>query len=128
LTEIRRLYVQNGNVIQNAVAQASAGPVAGNSSITDTFCATVDSAGFAPRGGLKTMGDALARGMVLVFSIWNDNSQFMNWLDSGNAGPCNSTEGNPKIIQANDPGAHVTFSNIKWGDLGTTYPGRRDHD
>jgi cellulase len=121
LTEIRRLYVQNGKVIQNAVAQVSAGAVAGNSSITDRFCASVDS-GFATRGGLETMGDALRRGMVLVFSIWNDNDQFMNWLDSGNAGPCNSTEGNPAIIEAQHPDTYVTFSNIKWGDLGSTYP------
>ena len=66
------------------------------------------------------MGEALGRGMVLVFSIWNDDSQFMNWLDSGNAGPCSSSAGNPSLIQQQDPNTDVTFSNIKWGDIGTT--------
>ncbi|KAL1965867.1 hypothetical protein VTN77DRAFT_5000 [Rasamsonia byssochlamydoides] len=115
LTEIRRLYVQDGNVIPNAVAQGS-----GVDSITTSYCSQVDSY-FAPLGGLQQIGEALGRGMVLVFSIWNDPGQFMNWLDSGNAGPCNSTEGNPAIIEAQDPGTAVTFSNIKWGDIGSTF-------
>ncbi|UKZ82252.1 endoglucanase 1 [Trichoderma virens FT-333] len=71
-------------------------------------------------GGLTTMGQALARGMVLVFSIWNDNGGNMNWLDSGNNGPCSSTEGNPANIVANNPTTHVIFSNIRWGDIGST--------
>ncbi|KAH8703552.1 putative endo-beta-1,4-glucanase celB [Talaromyces proteolyticus] len=122
LSEIRRLYVQNGTVIQNAVATVA--PFVGTDSITDKYCANADS-GFASRGGLKTSGEALDRGMTLVFSIWNDNSQFMNWLDSGNAGPCNSTEGNPSIIEQTAPYTSVTFSNIKWGDIGSTYKSTR---
>lgn len=59
--------------------------------------------------------------MVLAFSIWNDNSQFMNWLDSGSNGPCNSTAGNPSAIQQSTPDTHVVFSNIKWGDIGSTF-------
>ncbi|KAK6532086.1 endoglucanase 1 [Orbilia ellipsospora] len=66
------------------------------------------------------MGQALARGMVLIFSIWNDAGQNMNWLDSGSSGPCSSTEGNPSTILANNPGTHVIFSNIRWGDIGST--------
>jgi len=45
----------------------------------------------------------------------------MDWLDEGTAGPCNATQGNPAIIEAEDPGTSVTFSNVKWGDIGTTY-------
>lgn len=66
------------------------------------------------------MGRALARGMVLTFSIWNDDGEFMNWLDSGDSGPCNATEGDPKIIQQTTPDTDVTFSKIRWGDIGTT--------
>jgi cellulase len=55
------------------------------------------------------MGDALERGMVLIFSIWNSAGDFMNWMDSGDAGPCNATEGDPKLILANQPDTHVTW-------------------
>lgn len=55
------------------------------------------------------MGEALERGMVLIFSIWNSAGDFMNWMDSGDAGPCNATEGDPKLILANQPDTHVTW-------------------
>jgi cellulase len=118
LSEIRRSYTQNGKVIANAVASSSTG-FAGDNSITEPFCAASDSEA-ATLGGLTTIGESLGRGMVLIFSIWNDNSQYMNWLDSGNSGPCSSSAGNPSTIEANDPGTSVTFSNIKWGDIGST--------
>ena len=117
LSEIRRFYVQNGKVIQNAVAEVSGSEV---DSINETLCANSASS-FQRLGGLKQMGNALRRGMVLIFSIWNDSDQFMSWLDSGDAGPCNSTEGNPDLIQAQHPETSVTFSNIRWGDIGSTY-------
>lgn len=53
------------------------------------------------------MGNALERGMVLIFSIWNSDGDFMNWMDSGDAGPCNATEGDPKLILANQPGKWI---------------------
>lgn len=118
LTEIRRQYKQNGKVIQNAVATASSGH-SGLSSITESYCTSSDSAA-AQLGALTTMGEALGRGMVLIFSIWNDAGGNMNWLDSGNAGPCNSTQGNPSIIESQYPNTAVTFSNVKWGDIGST--------
>lgn len=118
LSEIRRLYVQNGTIIQNAVATVS--PVSGNNSITAEYCSAEDSS-YSTWGGLPTSGEALGRGMTLVFSIWDDSSAFMNWLDSGSAGPCSSTEGNPSTIQEKAPNTSVTFSNIKWGDIGSTY-------
>jgi cellulase len=117
LAEIRRLYVQDGKVIQNAVVEAAGVEV---NSLTDGYCSSSASY-FQELGGLRQMGKALSRGMVLIFSIWNDPDTFMNWLDSGSAGPCNSTEGNPKLIQAQHPGTSVTFSNIRWGDIGSTY-------
>ncbi|KAL9048265.1 MAG: hypothetical protein Q9162_007801 [Coniocarpon cinnabarinum] len=117
LKEIRRLYVQNGKVIQNAAVPFNGATI---DSITDSYCQS-SSASFQQRGGLKQMGAALGRGMVLIFSLWNDNGGNMNWLDSGNAGPCSSSEGAPSLIQQKDPSTDVTFSNIKWGDIGTTY-------
>jgi cellulase len=117
LSEIRRLYVQNGKVIQNVVVNVSGSEI---DSITDGYCAESASV-FQEKGGLKQMGKAIGRGMVLIFSIWNDSGSFMNWLDSGSAGPCNSTEGNPALIQTQHPETSVTFSNIKWGDIGSTY-------
>jgi len=47
----------------------------------------------------------------------------MLWLDaaSKNAGPCNDTEGNPKNILQIEPEPEVTFSNVKWGEIGSTY-------
>ena len=117
LSQIRRLYVQSGQIIQNAVVEVSGTDI---DSITNGYCAETASY-FQQMGGLKQMGKALGRGMVLIFSIWNDSGAFMNWLDSGSSGPCNSTEGNPALIEAQHPGTSVTFSKIKWGDIGSTY-------
>ncbi|KAK3389438.1 putative endo-beta-1,4-glucanase celB [Podospora didyma] len=114
LVEIRRLYVQNGRVIENPEAVSGKGD-----SLTDAFCA--NSTAFASRGGMRAMGEALGRGMVLVFSIWNQPDGFMQWLDGGSNGPCNATEGDPNNIKASTPDTSVTFSNVKWGELGTTY-------
>lgn len=114
LVEIRRLYIQNGQIIQNAASST------GLDSITADWCTSSDSSA-ASLGGLTTMGEALGRGMTLVFSIWNDNSQFMNWLDSGSSGPCDASAGNPATIESTTPGTYTTWSNIRWGDIGSTY-------
>jgi len=71
-------------------------------------------------GGMKGMGDALKRGMVLAMSIWNDAAQNMAWLDQGANGPCGAGQGTPGNIQSQKPDTRVIFSNIRWGDIGTT--------
>lgn len=117
LEEIRRLYVQDGEIIQNAKVQFQKKSL---DSITNRLCkATADD--FTRLGGLAEMGEALGDGMVLIFAIWNDEGGYMNWLDSGDAGPCNMKEGNPDVIEKQNPGTSVIFSNIKWGDIGSTY-------
>lgn len=116
LSQIKRIYQQDGVTLPSAISAPS------GDSINATWCASVDGSA-AEFGNLVTMGEALERGMVLAFSIWNDNSQFMNWLDAGSNGPCSTTEGNPATIQASDPGTHVVFSNIAWGDIGSTTSG-----
>lgn len=40
-----------------------------------------DSNSFFLGGGMKNMGGALQRGMVLVLSLWDDNGAHMKWLD-----------------------------------------------
>ncbi|KFY79001.1 hypothetical protein V499_01951 [Pseudogymnoascus sp. VKM F-103] len=119
LTEIRRLYVQDGKVIQNAPINIE-GPAPGDS-MTDEFCVATGATAFNRLNGLEGMGGALSRGMVLIFSVWWDTSGFMNWLDSGNAGPCSATEGNPTEIVKVEPNPAVTFSNVKWGEIGSTF-------
>ncbi|KAJ7459816.1 Exoglucanase 1 [Mycena latifolia] len=139
LTEIRRLYVQNGKVIQNSNTNM-AGISPPVNSITDAFCnaqktATGDTNSFESRGGLTTMGAALQKGMVLALSIWDDHEADMLWLDSNyplNAsvtapgvarGPCSATSGDPKTVEATEGGDFVIFSNIKTGPIGSTFSG-----
>jgi cellulase len=109
LSQIIRYYIQNGVTVAS-----STGTKTGDI-ITASGCSSAS--GF---GGLDEMGKALGRGMVLTFSIWNDNGGFMNWLDSGSNGPCSSTSGNPATIITQNPTTHVVFSNIRWGDIGST--------
>ena len=119
LQEIRRVYIQDGKVIQNAAVNVTGLPDVNY--IDAEYCSTSASR-FVPLGGLPEMGAALHRGMVLIFSIWWDTGGFMNWLDNGSSGPCNATEGNPTVIEMVQPDPAVTFSNIKWGDIGSTNP------
>jgi len=118
LIDIKRFYRQEGKVIENAVATADSG-YEGLQSITDEYCDVKSTEGLR-LGGLDAQGRALERGSVLIFSIWNSDGDFMNWMDSGDAGPCNATEGNPELILANEPGTNVVFSQVKWGDIGST--------
>lgn len=116
LSEIRRVYQQGNLTVPSAISGGS------GDAINATWCAAVDGSA-TEFGNLDTMGQALGRGMVLAFSIWNDNSQFMDWLDEGNNGPCSSTAGNPALIEQNSPDTHVVFSSIRWGDIGSTTTG-----
>jgi cellulase len=75
-------------------------------------------------GATEAMGAAMTRGMVLAMSIWWDEGGNMQWLDGGNAGPCNATEGAPSEIRKIQPDPAVTFSNIKWGEIGSTFKGK----
>ncbi|KAK3349771.1 glycoside hydrolase family 7 protein [Lasiosphaeria hispida] len=100
LTTMTRKYIQNGRTINSG---------------TITNCGSEGST-----GGLTGMGESLGRGMVLAMSIWNDAAQNMAWLDSGANGPCTTGQGSPSNIQSQHPDTHVVFSNIRWGDIGST--------
>ena len=136
LTEIRRLYVQNGQVIQNSNTNIPG--MATFNSITDDFCnaqktAFGDTNSFESRGGLKVMGDSFDQGMVLVMSVWDDHAVNMLWLDSDyptdkdaatpgvSRGPCPTSSGVPTDVESQSPDATVVFSNIKFGPIGSTY-------
>lgn len=76
LFEIRRLYVQDGIVIQNSVFTNLPNEY---NSITDDFCNALKTAfgytnTFEPLGGLAAIGDALEAGLVLVMSLWDDST------------------------------------------------------
>jgi cellulose 1,4-beta-cellobiosidase len=135
VTEIRRFYVQNGKTIPNS--QSTIPGVTGNS-ITDSFCtaqktAFGDTNSYSAHGGMKNMDVGFDAGMVLVMSIWDDHAASMLWLDStypANAsatalgaarGSCATTSGMPTQVEAQSPNAQVIFSNIKFGDIGSTF-------
>lgn len=135
MSEIKRFYVQGGTVIPNS--QSSVTGVTGNS-ITDSFCAAQktafgDTNEFATKGGLATMSAALKKGMVLVMSIWDDHTAQMLWLDAPypptkqasapgvTRGTCSATSGAPTDVEKNSASASVTYSNIKWGPINSTF-------
>lgn len=82
LSEIKRLYVQNGKVIANAASTISG--VSG-SSITADYCTKQksvfgDEDSWGDHGGLSRMSDALAAPMVLVMSLWHDVSIYTSQI------------------------------------------------
>ena len=129
LTEIKRLYVQGGKVIPNTAETTNANvrniPGGYDGALSQDYCVARNTSDFLRLGGMQGMGQSLARGMVLIFSIWNSPGDFMKWLDGdeGRNGPCNATAGDPAGIVAANPDVSVTFSNIRWGDIGSTFNG-----
>ncbi|CAL5873532.1 uncharacterized protein PFLUO_LOCUS7812 [Penicillium psychrofluorescens] len=135
LSEINRIYVQNGVVIANSNSDVSG--VSGNS-ITSDFCTAQKTAFgdediFSQHGGMSGMSTALSGGMVLVMSLWDDYYADMLWLDSDyptNAtatdpgvarGTCSTSSGDPATVESQSGSANVVFSNIKVGPIGSTY-------
>lgn len=135
LVDIRRFYVQDGNVVPNS--NSSVAGVIGNS-INDGLCDSMKSAfndinDFKRKGGLRAMGEALKRGVVLVMSLWDDSLANMLWLDAAYPttsdpttpgvlrGPCKLTTGTTDYVRAKYPTAAVEYSQIKVGPIGTTH-------
>jgi len=136
LSEIVRVYVQDGNIIGHA--NSSIPSVTGHSSITDDFCDSQKSAfgdfnHHKAKGGLQSMGETLKRGMVLSLSVWDDASTQMKWLDSTfppnqkketlgvTRGPCNGSTSHPDYLHQHHQNAYVTYKNIKYGEIGSTF-------
>mmetsp|Transcript_43942 Transcript_43942/g.93432 ORF Transcript_43942/g.93432 Transcript_43942/m.93432 type:complete len:472 (+) Transcript_43942:70-1485(+) len=139
LVEIRRKYVQGGKVIENPAAVSGG---SGHVSISEDFCSAAkkdfgDVDAFSQQGGLKAMGDALEKGMVLVMSLWDDHAAHMLWLDSdyptdqpstkpGVArGTCATTSGDPDEVEKDHGDSSVAYCNLRVGDLDSTYDASR---
>lgn len=144
LAEIRRTYYQEdestGEMIEIATPPFE---LDGRTydSITDAMCTATESPSpqgfdslstFMDKGGLKEMGDSFSRGMTPVLSLWDDLTSDMLWLDGtaeangespskyGAArGPCS---GGIDRNSAEATNAYVKYSNIRYGDVGTTSP------
>ncbi|PKY02494.1 1,4-beta-D-glucan cellobiohydrolase B [Aspergillus campestris IBT 28561] len=134
LSEIKRFWVQNDKVVANAESNIEG--VKGNS-ITSEFCSAQKTAfgdddHFTEHGGLEGMGDGL-ESMVLIMSIWDDHYASMMWLDSTypedaeagrlgvGRGTCEPHAGDPEKVESASGDASVTFSNIKFGPIGSTF-------
>ena len=132
LVEIRRVYQQNGQTIQNGAVAFDG--VNAYDSITDGYCSNIkslfgDEQEMSEKGGVKAMGQAFDRGMVLVMSLWDDHFTNMHWLDAvfpdgsdssqpGNLrGPCDPNGGNPAELESSVPDSSVTFSAISVGPI-----------
>ncbi|KAJ1531121.1 hypothetical protein HK096_008141 [Nowakowskiella sp. JEL0078] len=135
LVEIRRKWIQNGVVYETPKSTFST--LSTFNSVTDAYCNAQktlfgDNNNFEAKGGLKAMGQAMDRGMVLVMSVWDDHDANMLWLDSSYPttksastpgvarGACATTSGVPADVEANQASSTVAYSNIKWGEIGST--------
>ncbi|KAK1216977.1 hypothetical protein PQX77_020381 [Marasmius sp. AFHP31] len=130
LSEIRRIYVQNGKVIQNAKTNVPG--MKSFDSISDAFCdaqktAFGDPNVFKGKGGLAAVGRAFERGMVLSMEIGHDVYTDLAWLNSNY--PPSRDPSAPGVARGpcpvqEDPSQRsptVVFSNIKVGPIGSTY-------
>lgn len=137
LVEIRRSFRQGGKLIPNP--KASILGKDGQNSVSDAFCGAQKTAfgdpnDFGKKGGLKAIGEALRRGMVITMSIWDDSAADMLWLDSSYPldrdpstpgvarGTCSKDVSSPEYVRAHFPDASVHFFNIAAGEIGTTGP------
>ena len=136
LVEIRRLYVQNGKVIQNSnsnlpgLAKYNSLSVDNCNAQKTLFGETND---FSTKGSFKAMEQAFNQGMVLVMSLWDDHDANMLWLDGAypldkeitapgvQRGPCSKDSGKPADMETTYASSSVTYSNIKIGSIGSTY-------
>jgi cellulose 1,4-beta-cellobiosidase len=133
LSEIKRFYVQDGTVIPNSESKIEG--VTGNS-VNQEFCAAQkeafgDENVFEQHGGFGAMAAGMEQGMVLVMSVWDDHYANMLWLDSTyptdgsgpgyDRGPCATDSGVPADVESESPDASVTFSNLKWGPINSTF-------
>ncbi|KAJ8489962.1 hypothetical protein ONZ45_g13373 [Pleurotus djamor] len=138
LVEIRRKYVQGGVVYENSYSTFT--ELSSFNSISDDLCVAQkdlfgDNHYYNLNGGTEKMGQSIDNGMVLIMSLWSDHAAHMLWLDSDypldkstalpgvSRGACPTTSGNPDDVVRDHANASVTFSNIKYGTLGSTFGG-----
>merc|ERR1711976_185235 len=135
LTEVKQFYTQNGKTIEHPNYTVNGNQ---HSDITDDYCKdwvaeTKDGTNFLEKGGLGAVEQAFEKSVVLVMSMWDDHYANMLWLDStypvdssdpGAArGPCPTSSGVPADVESQQADAHVIFSDIKVGPIGSTTSG-----
>ncbi|KAF9075141.1 cellulase CEL7A [Rhodocollybia butyracea] len=108
LSTIRRLYVQNGVIIQNSETKFPG--ITATNQMDATFCtqeaaALRESDTFDTKGGFDAMTSAMNTGMILAFSIWEESI----------------TSGVPAATEAELSLAKVVFSEIRVGTIGATF-------
>lgn len=124
-------YVQDGKEIHHPSYSYGAG----HNTDSDEFCAAHkqvfgDRNSFAEKGGMKAMGEAMDRGMVIVISLWDDIAVQMNWLDSHidncnlsepgcKRGPCDPAGGKPETLRQQHLDSSYIVTDLKWDDIGT---------
>jgi len=133
LKEIRRFYKQGSKIVQTPTVHVGSG--GSFNSISQEYCTAEnslfnDGTNFLQKGGMSSMDDAMEKGVVLVMSIWDDHDVNMLWLDStyptsgdkpGDArGTCATTSGVPATVEKQHADAKVTYSNIRFGEIGST--------
>ncbi|KAK8091431.1 Esterase/lipase/thioesterase [Apiospora hydei] len=135
LESISQYFIQDGARIDVPESKV----VDGGSVIDEAFCDAskelfADNLRYQELGGLAQMGDATGKGMVLTISIWDDLYSNMLWLD-GVVYPTDRNPGDPGVargecaLEGSEPAtvrqkfanAKVTYSNIKFGPIGSTY-------
>jgi len=137
LSEIRRFYIQDSNVIHSPPSTILGKD--DTDSITDGFCDAKkdlfgDENDYEELGGSKVMGESLDRGHVMIFSLWDDVEVNMNWLDSifpldkpasdpgVKRGECPGGESStPTYVRDNFPNGYVSFKNAAIGEIGSVH-------
>jgi len=135
--EIRRYYIQNGQVIHSPETTILGKD--DTDSITDDFCDAKkelfeDVNDYKELGGSKAMGESLDRGHVMIFSLWDDVEVNMNWLDSAfpldrpesdpgvKRGDCPGGQtSTPEYVRRNFPDGYVSFQNAAIGEIGSIH-------
>jgi len=135
LKEMRRFYIQDNKTVANPYPSYAVGKE--YDAISEDMC-HAQMTNFTDRydvfnksGGVKGMGEAMRREMALVFSLWDDHEVGMIWLDAADPypptkagalrGSCNQTSGNSSFVEKYHADAYVLFSDVRYGEIGTTY-------
>merc|ERR1711998_516273 len=132
LVEVKQFYTQDGQTVEHPAYTVNGNQ---HNTISDAFCAdwvatTQDGTNFLEKGGLDAVEKAIDAGVVLVMSLWDDHYANMLWLDStypvGSSDPgayrgaCSADSGVPADVEDKQAKAHVKFSDIKFGPIGST--------
>jgi cellulose 1,4-beta-cellobiosidase len=105
LSEIKRFWVQNGKTI---ATPETTFPEIGGNSISDSWCEKQkthfgDQNQYKAKGGLNAMGASLARGHVLVMSLWDDHAVNMPLRPVLPVVPAPPTLASPRMLRPTLP-------------------------